>query len=59
MGGADGPGELEVVGDHLGLGGVGGIGLLHADELDRHRLKARLVQNIRIDARLHLKKQRR
>ena len=30
----------------------GWIRLLHADELDGHGLKARLVQNISIDARL-------
>ena len=35
-----------------GSHGVGGIGLLHADELDGHGLKARLVQNIGVDARL-------
>ena len=30
----------------------GWIGLFHADELDRHGLKARLVQNISVNARL-------
>lgn len=39
----------------MGLGGFdedGWIRLLHADELDGHGLKARLVQNISVDARL-------
>ena len=35
-----------------GLAGVGGVDLLRADELDGHGLKARLVQNIGVDARL-------
>ena len=30
----------------------GWIRLLHANELDRHRLKARLVQHVGVDARL-------
>lgn len=34
------------------LAGVGGVDLLHADELDGHGLKARLVQHIGVDARL-------
>ena len=39
----------------MGFGGFdedGGVRLLHANELDGHGLKARLVQNISVDARL-------
>ena len=45
--------RLELVSDHLRLGEVDEDSrgrLLHADELDRHSLKARLVQNIGVYA---------
>ena len=49
------PVGLKIVGDYLGLGGFdedGWIRLLHADEPDGHGLKARLVQNVGVNARL-------